>query len=372
MPLTTVDQGLLSTNAQYTGFKNRLINGDMNITQRGNVNVTAAAGSTYMACDRFTLTNFWGSGQVNTTQSTTAPTGFSNSLSLTVSSTAPMNGSTGYAAAMWQSIEGFNISDCYSSTVTLSFWVRSSITGTYSVTFSNVSSTSLGDGSRIYVSNYTINAANTWEQKTITVNIAAGTASGTWNTTNGAGLCVAWNLGAESNRKGNGALDSWQTLPISGGYPIQSANQVNWLSTPGATFNITGVQLEKGQTATSFDVLDYATELALCQRYYQIGIASSATAQGTTAINGRIQLLQEMRATPSLGKVGTNYNFGDMVSVGFESSAAPTIATYGYQNINVAFNLGSFPASLVAYRSYRHEPSDGGSISGRFSMSAEL
>jgi hypothetical protein len=266
MPLTTVQSGMMDSDAQYTGFKNRIINGAMRIDQRGAVNVTAAGANTYVACDRFTLTNYWGSGQVNTAKSTTIfPSGFSNSVSLTVATPAPMSGSTGYSANLWQSIEGFNIADAYVGSITLSFWVRSSIAGTYSITFCNVNAVSIDAASRLYVSNYTINAANTWEQKTITVNLATGVASGTWNSTNGTGLCVIWNLGAESNRKGDAYLNTWGTLGST--LNLQSASQVNWISTNGATFYLTGVQVEKGVTATSFDYRPYTTELQLCQRY---------------------------------------------------------------------------------------------------------
>lgn len=293
----------LSTQSQYTGFKNRLINGNCLITQRGSVNIPFGGGNTYTAVDRFSMVNYWGAGQVNTAQSTTAPSGFTNSLSLTVATPAPLNGSTGYFCSLSQIIEGFNIADCYNTSVTLSFWVRSSVTGTYSVTFGNANSVGFGDGARFYVANYTISAANTWEQKTITVPLNTGTASGTWNTTNGSGLGVVWNLGAESNRKGDAALNSWQTLPVSGGYPLQSASQVNWLSTSGATFFLTGVQLEKGSTTTSFDYLDYGRQLIQCQRYYQTGSwggAPSSSGYAGWAFIQSPQLTPVMRAAPTI------------------------------------------------------------------------
>jgi hypothetical protein len=298
----------IAQSANQGQFKNRIINGAMTVAQRGSTNVTQGGTVTYIACDRLGLTNYWGTGQVNTAQSTTAPAGFSNSVSLTVATAAPMNGSTGYAAPLWQSIEGYNIADCFNSSVTLSFWVRSSVTGTYSVTFSNVSNLSIGDGSRMYVANYTINAADTWEQKTITVNLATGTASGTWNTTNGSGLSIAWNLGAESNRKGDAALNNWIT--VSGSYPVQSASQTNWISNSGATFYITGVQLEKGYTATSFDYRPYGTELALCQRYCVVlGQSGGETVVGsgnwytTSAAIYQMRFPVEMRANPTLTNV---------------------------------------------------------------------
>jgi hypothetical protein len=256
---------IAQSGSNNVAWRNRIINGGTTVAQRGNVNVTAAGGNTYVATDRFSMTNYWGSGQVNTTQSTTAPAGFANSLSLTVNTAAPMSGSTGYFANVWQAIEGFNISDAYTGEITLSFWVRSSITGTYSVTFSNVRNTGISTGARLYVVNYTINAANTWEQKIITLSLSAGVASGTWDTTNGTGLCVAWNLGAESNRKGDTFLNTWGTWGATG---LQSASQVNWISNSGATFFLTGIQLERGTAASPFEYRDYGRELAMCQRYF--------------------------------------------------------------------------------------------------------
>lgn len=281
MALTTVQNGMIGTVNSLTnaggevfgglyGFKNRIINGDMNIAQRGNVNVTASGSKTYIAADRFSIFNYFGSGQINTAVSTSVvPAGFYSSIGLTVGTAVPLNGSTGYLVNLAQTIEGFNIADCYTQSVTLSFWVRSSITGTYSVSFYNAANAGEDATTRWYVASYTINAANTWEQKTITVNLAAGTASGTWNTTNGSGLTVAFGLGAESNRKGNAFLNTWGTVGTT--YNFQASSQVNWASTSGATFYITGVQLEKGSVATSFDYLPYTNEMALCQRYYEIG-----------------------------------------------------------------------------------------------------
>jgi len=256
---------LASYASSFPSFRNRIINGDMRIDQRGDISVTPSGGATSLACDRFKLQDYWSSGQVNTSKSTVAPTGFTNSLLLTVTTSVPMSGSTGYFASLYQSIEGFNIANAYTSTITLSFWVRSSINDTYSVTFANDSLPNVGSNNRIYVVNYEIDEPNTWEHKTITVDLAAGVAAGTWNTENLAGLCVSWNLGAESNRKGNDALGSWLTL--SNSYPFQSASQTNWISTSGATFYITGVQLEVGTVATPFEHRPISVELSLAQRY---------------------------------------------------------------------------------------------------------
>ena len=334
VPVTTVTGTLpvanggtgVATAIDY-GFKNRIINGGMVVSQRGATNVVAGGGSTYIAADRFNVFNYFGSGQVNTAVSTSiVPTGYAYSLGLTVNTAVPLSGTTGYAINVAQTIEGFNISDCYTQTVTLSFWVRSSITGTYSVSFSNATNVGLSATSRIYVTNYTINAANTWEQKTINVNLSTGTASGTWLSDNGAGLNLAWGLGAESNRKGNTYLDTWGTIGTT--YNVQSSAQTQWAATSGATFYITGVQLEKGSTATSFDYRPYGTELALCQRYYEIltipaSTAALAAGQNTASyFTATWQLKQTKRAVPTY-----------TVGVGGYSGATPS----SYPQIDIVY-----------------------------------
>ena len=350
--ITFPDGSLQTAAASPLVLRNRIINGDMRIDQRGAVNVAASAGNTYVACDRFTLTNYWGTGQVNTAKSTIAPSGFTNSVSLTVASAAPMNGSTGYSAPFWQAIEGFNIADAYTSSVTLSFWVRSSVTGTYSITFSNDSSVAINAATRLYVANYTISLANTWEQKTITVNLATGFASGTWNVSNGTGLCIAWNLGSESNRKGNAFLNTWGTLGST--VDIQSASQVNWISNAGATFYLTGVQLEQNTTATPFERRLYGQELANCQRYYW-KIASDGTATGFPAIgsgvvNGSttsyiyVKYPITMRTSPTASYNGT-------ITI-HDGSAGATVSSTSanYPGLDSMFWVFNHSAGLVASR----------------------
>jgi len=327
---------LASYASSFPSFRNRIINGDMRIDQRGAISVTPSGGATSLACDRFKLQDYWSSGQVNTSKSTVAPTGFTNSLSLTVTTSVPMSGSTGYFASLYQSIEGFNIANAYTSTITLSFWVRSSINDTYSVTFANDSLPNVGSNNRIYVVNYEIDEPNTWEHKTITVNLAAGVAAGTWNTENLAGLCVGWNLGAESNRKGDDALGSWLTL--SNSYPFQSASQTNWISTSGATFYLTGVQLEVGTVGTEFEHRTYGTELALCQRYFCWNGGTNDTSffnVNADNIAGSYNFPVEMRATPTINL--------------YNGTTANQILPFGYSGVtaNNILNISKLGFSLI-------------------------
>ena len=260
--LTTDVSGVLpsanggtGTATANTSFKNRIINGAMAISQRnGTSSITATDGS--FGVDRF-KTAIVGSGVFTMQQSSTAATGFSFSQLLTVT-TADSSIAATDEYSYRHFIEGFNFADMMwgtanAQTVTLSFWVRSSVTGTYAVGLRNDAA------NRTYPATYTISAANTWEQKTITI---AGDTTGTWvGATNGIGVGIIFSLGAGSNYQGT--ANAWNNGNV---WSASSATQ--WISTNGATFYLTGVQLEKGSTATSFDYRPYGTELALCQRYY--------------------------------------------------------------------------------------------------------
>jgi hypothetical protein len=268
--VTFPDSSTQITAATGFGFKNRIINGAMVIDQRNaGASVSAVNGNYYL--DRF-QTPLTGGGVFTIQRSTTAPVGFTNSAQLTVT-TPDTSIASGDYYAINQYIEGFNAADlgwgtANAQAVTLSFWVRSSITGTYCVWINN------GTGGRSYVATYTVNSANTWEQKTITV---AGDTSGTWPTDNTAWGRVWFTLGGGSLF--TTTAGSWQA-----GALFQTSAQTQWIATNGATFYITGVQLEKGSTATSFDYRPYGTEFALCQRYYEVSSSTPSTAPQANAI----------------------------------------------------------------------------------------
>ena len=267
MPLTQVDQGLLGQYAQYTGFKNRIINGAMMIDQRNaGASVSTASSNTTYTLDRFQV--YYAQTSKFTIQqnagSITPPVGFSNYLGITSSSA--YSSLSGDYFFLRQSIEGLNVADlswgaASAQPVTLSFWVRSSLTGTFSGVLRN------GAENLTYAFTYSISSANTWTAVSVTV---AGPTSGTWLTTNGIGIEVMWNLGSGSAGL-TGTTGSW----VSGGY-FGATGSVSVVGTNGATFYITGVQLEEGSTATSFDYRPYGTELALCQRYLPVYTASAA------------------------------------------------------------------------------------------------
>ena len=257
----------------WTGMRNRIINGAMMIDQRNaGASVTITTGTDYVV-DRF-----FGQGSITSKftaqQSSTVPTGFKNSLLFTSSAATTPSASDYYYFA--QPIEGLNVSDlawgtASASTVTLSFWVRSSLTGTFSGALLNSAA------NRSYAFTYTINAANTFEQKTITI---AGDTSGTWLTTNGTGILLRFALGAGSTFLQTAG--SWGTGNVTG-----ATGTTQWISTSGATFYITGVQLERGSTASSFEYRPYGTEFALCQRYF-VKSYEPSTLAGTATYTGMI------------------------------------------------------------------------------------
>lgn len=292
---------------QLLGWSNRVINGEMKISQRGSVNVTSGGGNTFTAADRFSHFNYFGSGQINTEISTDAPPGFSYSLLSTVATAVPLSGSTGYYCQLSQGIEGFNIADLYAGNVVVSFWVKSSVTGTYSVALYNTHQLGVASGNRIYVAEYTINAANTWEKKFIVVNLGTGVSAGTWAQNNNCGLSINWNLGAESNRKGNTYLNTWGTYTTTAHF--QSANQVQWASNSGATFRITGVELRPGSVITlPYERRDIGRELKMARRYYTEIVLSSDIGQNggnqgagySVYTSVYVPFAEPMRASPTI------------------------------------------------------------------------
>ena len=234
--------------------------------------------------------------------SVTPPAGFTNYLGVT-STSAYTVGATDYFYIN-QNIEGYNWADlnwgsANAKTVTLSFWVRSSLTGTFGGSFLNWA------GNRSYPFSYTISSANTWEQKTITV---AGDTTGTWaGATNAGALQLYFSLGTGSTY--SGTAGAW-----AGSYYGSATGSTSVVGTNGATFYLTGVQLEVGSTATSFDYRPYGIELELCQRYFQVSGSGASQIVGTayyltsTQVNGSVTFQTTMRTAPTLVSTsGTDY-----------------------------------------------------------------
>jgi len=317
-----------STN-QFSGgafsFKNRILNGDMRIDQRN------AGASVTPTTDNF-ITDRWLAGGNQASKfsiqqnagSVTPPVGFTNYLGVTVGASANVTLGTTGIFYINQKIEGNNVADlgwgtANAKTVTFSFWVRSSLTGTFGGSLYNSAA------NRSYPYSYTISSANTWEQKSITI---AGDTSGTWLTNNGVGITVLFALGYGTDYLGT--ANSWQS-----GFYGAPTGSVFPISTNSATFYITGVQLEVGSVATPFERRPYGLELMLCQRYYEvfyINFYNSVIGQAysTSAVTGaNVKFSVEKRATPTATLPAAGSSTGQ---IHFVTSAAQTPATIGTNN----------------------------------------
>ena len=329
-------------------FKNRIINGAMVIDQR-NAGAAVSTDNSFPV-DRYNFRTV-GGGVISFQRSTTAPAGFINSLAATVTTAdASIAASDNYQ--LRQTIEGFNIADlgwgtANAATVTLSFWVRSSLTGTFGGNLVNYAA------NRSYVFQYTISVANTWEQKSITI---AGDITGTWSTDNSGGITVTWDLGSGTDFNGTTA-NIWAASNFR-----RISGNVQLVSTNGATFYITGVQLEVGSSATSFEYRQYGTELALCQRYYY-RLKSTATnypfgvaqCYGATSAGALIPYPVTMRTAPSaLEQSGTAGDYQVYTSTGGNAvcTSVPVYAgiltTTAYGAVNFTVGSGIVAGNMTA------------------------
>jgi hypothetical protein len=389
MSLTTVDSGLISSGAitlttqvsgtlpeanggtgttvGYCGFKNKIFNGQMQIDQRN------AGASVTPTANAYTLDRWYAlvgaASKMSFQQSTTTATGFVNSVIATTVSAYSVAATDTFA--FLQAIEGFNVSDlgfgtANAKTVTLSFWVRSSLTGTFGGALSN------NAYNRSYPFTYTISAANTFEYKTITI---AGDTSGTWTTDNSAGLRVYLGMGVGTTY--SGTAGAW-----AGAFYASATGATSVVGTNGATFYITGVQLEKGSTATSFDYRPYGTELALCQRYYYSIVNASSidnqwgpTGRSSTTVSSiSLYLPVQMRTAPAIYSVASSGFFFRTV----EYDTAFNIVTGGINGLSVGLSWNnqiiemSFTRSTVLAGTYVYQTLDTFSITPTVALTAEL
>jgi hypothetical protein len=313
-----------------TTFRNRIINGAMVIDQRNaGASVTPTSADVYVL-DRWNCTRTQSSkySVQQNAASVTPPAGFSNYQGITSLSAYSLL--AGDYFSILQAVEGYNMADlawgtASASTVTLSFWVRSSLTGTFGGVLKNSAA------NRSYPFTYTISVANTWEQKSITV---AGDTSGTWLTTNGIGIVVGFSLGVGTTF--SGTAGAWAA-----GNFVSATGATSVVGTNTATFYITGVQLEAGSTATPFENRPYGTELALCQRYFEKsdGINTSLFWCGNTTSSGvyyfpvKYAVTKRANPTTTLSNIA-NTGFPNTITVGEES-------TVGFRADSIANATGS-------------------------------
>jgi hypothetical protein len=318
-------------------MKNRIINGAMVIDQR---NAGASGTTAGYTIDRWSMSSNLstkGTWQQNA-GSVTPPVGFVNYLGFTSNSAYSI--ASGDFFSFFQPIEGYNIADLQwgtanAKTVTLSFWVRSSLTGTFGGSLVNNGST------RSYPFTYTISSANTWTQASVTI---AGDTSGTWLTTNGFGIGVSLAFGVGTTY--SGTAGAW-----AGANYLSATGATSVVGTNGATFYITGVQLEVGSSATGYEYRQYGQELQLCQRYYQVGEGFTAGyAAGSTTMGGMATLSPTMRAAPSTVVVASSgappgANFSGSPSAGTTTTTYIPV-TWGTNGLTAnAYGLFSFTAS---------------------------
>jgi hypothetical protein len=323
-------------------FRNKLINGNMVIDQRNagaSVTATAVGGVNYVL-DRFGYSASQASKftvQQNA-GSVSPPAGFTYYLGVTSSSAYSVV--SGDYFGIRQRIEGFNVADlawgtASASPVTLSFWVRSSLTGTFAGSLANSAE------NRSYPFSYTISSANTWEQKSITI---AGDTTGTWLTTSGIGIQLNFSLGTGSTYSGTAGAWAGSTL-------LSATGATSVVGTNGATLYITGVQLEAGTTASPFEYRQYGTELALCQRYFQKCDSYSGAANTTTNFIGLFTLQQTMRTTPSIGQTGVVYISDYVANDIVQSSASASVINTGGGGTALVCYLFNY-SGMTAFKIY--------------------
>ena len=310
-------------------FKNLIINGDMAISQRIAADTDVATNNTYNCVDRWYCTSGW--SVVNQRRDTTdAPEGFTNCFHVSSATGVSSLSATTNWSTLQQLIEGHNIAHLNWGTanaqkVTLSFWVKTSQSGTWSVAINNGNSNSLSGNTvtHSYVATYNVDAVGTWEYKTITID---GPTVGSWNKTNGAGITVYFNLGSGSNYTGTTA-NEW----VSGKY-VQTSSTNNLYTGNNQYFKLTGVQLEVGDTATVFEHRSYEDELARCQRYYQVTHNPYST-WGNSAgyATWGVSFATEMRAAPTV----TSYQSGGTVYAG------PYISSRGVDLLQSGQGMGN-------------------------------
>ena len=339
--------GEVLTNSQIGGRRNMVIGGCMRVAQRG-TSETGVTSSQYAdAPDRFKV-EMSSAGTWTVSQSTTAPSGFSNSYKFDCT-TADASLSAGDYLQLSHYLEGQDLQHLKKGTsdaekVTLSFHVRSNKTGTYIIEFYD------SDNSRSISKSYTINSADTWEKKTITID---GDTSGAFGNDNGGSLGIFFYLGAGSNFTSGTLNTSWGSRTLAN----VAVGQVNLADSTSNEWYITGVQLEVGEQATPFEHRSFGEELALCQRYfYQI---EGTTGFKTTFINGAIdgstaigvQKHQvEMRAAPTFTQSGNVYVYAGGTNT-TKSDLSPQMGTKMYRTLASSINATSgeaFQMDLVS------------------------
>jgi len=323
--------GITSINSgQLGGSRNVIINGAMVVNQRGFTGTAGTATHLAYTTDRFRIEHVQ-DGAVSAGQTTMNSTvggnayadGFNSALHYRVTTADALLSSSQYASIN-QGIEGFNVQGFKKGTAnaqqfTLSFWVRSSLIGTYIAELYD------NDNTRQVSKSYTIDTANTWEKKTLTY---PADTTGVFDNDNGASLYVSWWLAAGSTYGGGTLGTTWHTTVAN-----RAAGQVNLLATAGNNFFLTGVQLEVGSTATEFERRSIGQELALCQRYCSVSRGGGGMYWSNGGYTAVVNFPMVMRATPTVTITSLRYGYpstttanwtaNDITANGFRIDYAP-------------------------------------------------
>ena len=328
--------------ANTFGFKNRIINGAMVIDQRNAGAAVTNTNSRIYSVDRFcidgTVASKYTAQQVNVP---TALAGYTKALKITSSAATTVASTDYYYLA--QIIEGFNVADlawgtASAATVTLSFWVYSSLTGTFGGSIRNFAS------NRSYPFTYSVGSANTWTQISVTI---AGDTSGTWATDSSGAVALSFGLGVGTTF--SGSAGAWAAANY-----VSATGATSVVGTNGATFYITGVQLEKSSIATTFDYRPYGTELALCQRYYFKNLPGNATILSsglsvfsTTIAQGMYVFPVSMRTAPSaLEQSGTAADYS--VATGSGATTCSAVPSFSVATTQIALSNFIVASGLTA------------------------
>jgi len=365
--ITSIGGGQLS-------HRNIIINGAHAISQRGTAAVTVTTSAGYRSVDRYKSDiDGGGGGDWSHAQSTDVPAGqgFRNSSKITTVTQASQPTSTSVRNQFYTQFEKQDVyhlewGTSAAKTCTLSFWVKSSVAGIYPVWFQHYSS----GGNKYYYSNYTINATNTWEKKTVTV--TGSTSGGNVSISNSVGFRIEWGIGYGSDCE-TGTLNEWTTSST-----IRAASGSVYLpENSGATWYLTGCQFEVGDTATSFEHRSYGEELQRCQRYFQFVEQALAIAQNSTNTGLVTGLFTcEMRAAPTIGtmnistkatNVGLNLQGDGTVNVTQSSGNQGT--SYSSQRSMVLYDISGFNGMTSGRSYFVGVPANNGVV---FTADAEL
>ena len=325
--ITLAADGSAFINTGVLGSRNRIINGNFDVWQRG-TSATGVFGGTVYVADRWAFES-WSStagrvtyDRVSDTPAITTSSGYSQYSARITVTTTTANPSNDFGIFR-QFIEGYNVQDLYQRAFTVSFWVKASLTGTYLLSiYGGGTAGGQTPGTPSFTQSYTINSANTWEYKTIAVPACPAGTLANWDFVNGRGLDVMWRLWT-NNPSPTGSFGAWNTST----YAVPSGSYANLGGTNGATWQICQVQLEAGSVATPFERRSYGQELSLCQRYglrvEQQQNSGGITGSGTATTVTRFQFPVTMRAVPTSSLVTAgSWIVGNDYSTNYTASSA--------------------------------------------------